>query len=113
MQLNVDTITFTSGDVSGDSLCFNITIAEDNMLEGQEVVILEAVSEDAVISGVFDPIGDATGEIGDALLNCIGLVSEAFAECIEKIGDPYSTIHRNSTFIPLVVTDGDTEGNSL
>lgn len=124
-----DTITFQIGSSSGDAECFNVSIAEDSLLEGWEVLLLEAISEDAIISSSFDSIFDiidaidsgiggvitAIGELDDALYDCIDEVGGALEDiikCLKRlIGHvPYSDIHRNSTLIPLVITDGDTEG---
>ena len=108
----MDTITFAIGSIPGVMQCFGIEISSDMLLEGQEVFVLEASSEDAIISSVFDALGDADGDIGDEILECAEFAagSDPFIDCINEIGDPYPTADdcRNTTSIPLIITDGDT-----
>ena len=102
---------FAAGSTPGVMQCFGIEISSDMLLEGQEVFVLEASSEDAIISGVFNALGDADGDIGDEILECAQLAgSGPFIDCIDEIGDRYPTADdcRNTTSIPLIITDGDT-----
>jgi hypothetical protein len=113
--------------------CFNITIVADDLVEGQELLLLEAESEDAIISGVFDPLSDiidaisgsvATGDIIGAIEECISEVGEAADDIIGCVLSFFSSTldfsytktpvpHRNSTLTPLLVADGDTAGNHV
>lgn len=103
---------FPNGSIPGIMECFTVQISSDNLLEGQEVLVLEASSEDAIISSIFDGLGDADGDIGDEILECAGMApGEPFIDCIDDISDSYPTdALRNTTFIPLIITDGDTNG---
>ena len=121
----MNNIQFPAGSAPGTFQCFNISILEDDWLEDHEVVLFEASSDDAIISSLFDQIFnviDFLGSLGDilrALLTCIKEVGgdiEAIVRCVKRIVShvPYSDdddIHRNSTMFPLLVKDGDADGN--
>ena len=114
VTINTGTITFSSGSVAGDNECFTITLMSDTLLEGPEVVILEASSDEAIISGIFDPLGDVPGEIDDALIfECAELNDNvnSLIECIEEIGGSNPIVHQGSTSIPLIIADEETQGN--
>lgn len=112
MVILEDTITFNIGRESGAQECFNISIASDNLLEGRELVLLDASSDDSIIVGIFDSIGRTIVGSIDAVGSCIGMAGNALVECIRAAGefiiDPI--INDNTTSILLAVEDGDTDG---